>query len=74
VHREYDQGSSVPNDVFTGSPASGGNLAYLSPGLSVRLGGGTSFYGYVQLPIYQNVGSLQLVPQYIANVGVHQNF
>jgi hypothetical protein len=74
VHREYDQGSSVPNDVFTGSPASGGNLAYLSPGLSVRLGGGTSVYGFVQVPVYQNVGSLQLVPQYIANLGVHQNF
>ena len=74
VHREYDQGTGVPNDVFTGSPISGGNLAYLSPGLSVRLGGGASVYGFVQVPIYQNVGSLQLVPQYIANVGVHQNF
>jgi hypothetical protein len=76
VHREYDQGPNggVGNDVFTGSPISGGNLAYLSPGLSVRLGGGTSVYGFVQLPIYQNVGSLQLVPQYIASVGVHQNF
>lgn len=74
VHREYDQGSGVNNDVFTGSPISGGNLAYLSPGLSVRLGGGTSVYGFVQVPIYQNVGSLQLVPQYIASLGVHQNF
>lgn len=74
VHREYDQGSAVPTDVFTGSPISGGNLAYLSPGLSVRLGGGTSVYGFVQVPIYQNIGSLQLVPQYIASVGVHQNF
>jgi len=74
VHREYDQGTGVPTDVFTGSPISGGNLAYLSPGLSVRLGGGTSVYGFVQVPIYQNVGSLQLVPQYIASVGVHQNF
>ena len=74
VHRENDQGSAVNNDVFTGSPISGGNLAYLSPGLSVRLGGGTSVYGFVQVPVYQNVGSLQLVPQYIASVGVHQNF
>jgi hypothetical protein len=74
IHREYDEGSAVPADVFTGSPASGGNLAYLSPGVSVRLGGGTSVYGFVQLPIYQNVGSLQLVPQYIASIGVHQNF
>lgn len=75
LHKEYDQGSSiaVPSDVFTGSPVSGGNLAYLSPGLSIRLGGGTSVYGFVQIPVYQNVGSLQLVPQYIASVGVHQN-
>ncbi len=76
VHREYDQGlnGGVNPDVFTGSPISGGNLAYLSPGLSVRLGGGTSVYGFVQVPVYQNVGSLQLVPKYIASVGVHQNF
>jgi hypothetical protein len=74
IHREYDQGTSVPNDPLTGSPASGGNIAYLSPGLNVRLGGGTSVYGFVQMPIYQNVGSLQLVPDYIANVGIHQSF
>jgi hypothetical protein len=74
VHREYDSGTAVNNDAFTNSPISGGNLAYLSPGLSVRLGGGTSVYGFVQVPIYQNVGSLQLVPSYIANIGVHQNF
>jgi hypothetical protein len=74
IHREYDQGTGVPTDVFTGSPISGGNLAYLSPGASVRLGGGTSVYGFIQLPIYQNVGSLQLVPSYTATIGVHQNF
>jgi hypothetical protein len=74
IHREYDQGTSVPYDPLTGSPASGGNIAYLSPGLNVRLGGGTSVYGFVQMPIYQNVGSLQLVPDYIANVGIHQSF
>jgi hypothetical protein len=74
IHREYDQGTGVPTDVFTGNPISGGNLAYLSPGVSVRVGGGMSVYGFVQIPIYENVGSLQLVPSYIANIGVHQNF
>jgi hypothetical protein len=72
-HREYDQGTGVANDPFTGSPISGGNLVYLSPGATVRLGGGTSVYGFVQLPIYQNVGSLQLVPAYTATIGIHQS-
>jgi len=73
IHREYDQGSGVPIDQLTGSPMSGGNLAYLSPGVSVRLGGGTSVYGFVQVPVYQNVGSLQLVPSYTATIGIHQS-
>jgi hypothetical protein len=71
-HREYDQGTSVATDPFTGSPISGGNLVYLSPGATVRVGGGASVYGFVQLPIYQNVGSLQLVPSYTATIGIHQ--
>jgi hypothetical protein len=74
VHRNSDEGTSVNNDVLTGAPISSGTLAYLAPGVSVRVGGGTSIYGFVQLPIYQNVGSLQLVPQYTATVGVHHTF
>ena len=74
IKRQADTGTSVPLDVLSGVPISGGTLAYLSPGVSVRVGGGMSVYGFIQLPIYQNVGSLQLVPKYTATLGVHQTF
>lgn len=74
VHRNSDEGSSVNNDVLTGAPISSGTLAYLAPGASVRVGGGMSVYGFVQLPVYQNVGSLQLVPRYTATLGVRRSF
>jgi hypothetical protein len=74
VHRNSDEGTSVNLDVLTNAPISSGTLAYLAPGASVRLGGGMSVYGFVQLPIYQNVGSLQLVPKYTATLGVRQFF
>lgn len=74
VRRTADQGSAVPTDVLTGVPVTSGTLAYLAPGASVRISGGMSVYGFVQLPVYQNVGSLQLVPKYMATIGVHQTF
>lgn len=74
IRRNSDQGTGVFTDVLTGASISGGTLAYLAPGATVRLGGGTSVYGFIQLPVYQNVSSLQLVPQYILTLGVHQTF
>jgi hypothetical protein len=66
--------SSVPNDPVTGAPVSGGTLAYLAPGVSVRVGGGTSVYGFVQIPVFQDVSSLQITPSYTATIGVRQSF
>ncbi len=74
VRRTADQGTGVPVDALTGAPVSSGTLAYLAPGVSVRVGSGMSVYGFIQLPVYQNVGSLQLVPKYTATLGVHQTF
>jgi hypothetical protein len=67
-------GMSVPVDPVTLVPVSGGTLAYLAPGASIRLGGGTSVYGFVQLPVYQSVNSLQIAPQYTLSLGVRQSF
>ena len=72
IRHQADSGTSVPTDVFTGASVSGGTLAYLAPGLSVRTGRGMSVYGFVQLPVYQNVSSLQLVPQYTVTIGLRQ--
>ncbi len=74
IRRDADEGSSINNDVLTGAPISGGTLAYVGPGASVRMGGGTSVYGFIQLPVYQDVSSLQLVPKYTLTVGMHQTF
>lgn len=69
----YGAGLNVPVDPVTGAPVSGGTLAYLAPGASVRMGGGTSVYGFVQLPVYQSVSSLQLAPRYTLTLGVRQS-
>jgi len=74
IRRENDRGPDIYSDVLTGALISGGQLLYLSPGVSVRVGSGTSVYGFFQIPIYQYVNSLQLVPKYTATLGVRQSF
>ena len=63
----------APDDVG-GTPLDGGTLVYLAPGASLRVGGGTSVYGFVQLPAYQNVNGLQLSPRYTLTLGVSHSF
>lgn len=75
IHRQADTGANAtPPDPITGGPTTGGTLAYLAPGASVQVGGGASVYGFVQLPIYQRVNSLQLVPQYTVTLGARMAF
>jgi hypothetical protein len=75
LHRQPDTGAAAtPPDALTGGPATGGTLVYLTPGALYRVGGGTSLYGFVQLPVYQYVNSLQLTPRYTVTIGVHQTF
>jgi hypothetical protein len=75
VHRRPDGGAAAtPPDALTGGAATGGTLLYLAPGATWRVGGGTSVYGFVQLPVYENVNSLQLVPRYTLTLGVRQSF
>ncbi len=73
IKRQADSGTGVPTDALTGVPVSGGTLAYVAPGVSIRAGDGMSFYGFVQLPVYQKVNSLQIVPQYTMTLGVRQS-
>jgi hypothetical protein len=54
--------------------ATGGTLAYLTPGLLYRLTEKTQIYANVQLPIYQNVNGIQIVPSYIFSTGVRVQF
>lgn len=52
----------------------GGRYLYLSPGLRVRLGGRTSIYGVVQLPVYQRVSGLQLTSKANYLAGIRKSF
>jgi hypothetical protein len=75
INRQFDNGTNAtPPDPVTGGPTTGGTLAYLAPGASVQLGGGASVYGFLQLPVYRRVNSLQLVPQYTLMVGARVAF
>ena len=62
----------------TGSQAtpddSGGQTLYLSPGLSVPVSNKLKLYGFVQLPVYQNLNGYQLAPKYTASVGMQLAF
>ena len=75
IYRRPDTGvAAAPPDALTGGPGSGGTLVYLAPGALIRVGSGTSIYGFVQLPVYQHVNSLQLSPRYILTLGVSHAF
>lgn len=54
--------------------ATGGTLAYLTPGILYRVTEKTQVYANVQLPVYQNVNGIQLVPAFIASIGMRVSF
>lgn len=54
--------------------STGGTLVYLSPGLNVPVDGRTSLYAYAQIPVYQKVRGVQLVPRQTVSVGVRHAF
>lgn len=53
---------------------SGGRYAYVSPGLSYALTDHTQVYGYVQLPVYQQVNGVQLTAEKAVLVGISSRF
>jgi len=73
VHRNTDSGFNASREA-DGTPQTGGNLVYLAPGVSATLGNGFRAYGYVQIPIYQNVNGVQLVAKEIVSVGIRKSF
>jgi hypothetical protein len=64
LHKSPDQGALA--DVQN----SAGNVAYLSPGVTVRVLPQLHLFGFVQLPVYSNLYGYQLFPRYTFSVGV----
>lgn len=54
--------------------STGGNLVYLSPGFVAPVNEKVAVYGFVQLPLYQDVRGVQLTPRYTASAGVRFSF
>jgi hypothetical protein len=50
---------------------SGAVLAYLGPGVTVKLARGVHAYAFVLVPVYQNVNGYQIEPRYTASGGLH---
>jgi hypothetical protein len=46
-----------------------GNVAYVSPGLSVRVVSKLHVLGFVQVPVYSNLYGYQLFPRYTVSAG-----
>ena len=57
-----------------GVASTGGDAIALSPGARFRTGDRLELYGYVQLPVYQNVNESQLAPRLGFIVGVTKSF
>jgi hypothetical protein len=53
---------------------SGATLAYLSPGLDVKLGDQVGLTALVQIPVYQRVSGIQIQPKFLASVSLHVAF
>lgn len=68
---EHDHGQSADGAY---APGTGGTLVYLSPGATYRVNKQVKVYGYVQLPIYQDVNDLQLTPRWTASLGFNYAF
>ena len=65
---EHDRGANADQT------STGGTLMYLSPGLVVPVTKQASLYGFVQLPIYQDVRGVQLAPKYTVSIGARFAF
>ena len=65
---------NMDSGVIADTVSTGGTLIYLSPGLSARITEQASIYGFVQVPLYQNLIGFQLAPHYTLSIGLHYGF
>ena len=67
-HRASDRGAQA-------EPLNSGSTTIsLSPGLTVSVGRASTLYAYAQVPVYQSVRGIQLVPRTLFAVGLTRDF
>lgn len=66
----------APRDEFKGDDVSstGGRFVYVTPGATVQATPQTAFYAHLQLPVYQFVNDVNIVPRYGLVVGASYAF
>jgi hypothetical protein len=69
-YRYADTDSGLNSDNIS----TGGTLVYLSPGASAPLSAKVSVYGFVQIPVYQNLDGVQLAPTFTTSLGARYVF
>jgi hypothetical protein len=64
------------HDTFAGHlvDSTGGTLVNLTPGFRLQAASTTSFYAFVQIPVYQNVNDAQLAPRTGLLTGISKTF
>jgi hypothetical protein len=68
VRKSADQGA------LADTAGTAGFVAYLSPGLTVRLTHALHVYGFVQVPVYSRLDGYQLFPRWTGTLGVTYAF
>lgn len=68
LYKARDSGDQAePDDT-------GGKFLFVSPGLSYAFNRQIQAYGFIQLPLYQNVNGVQLVARHAVAVGLNMRF
>lgn len=59
--------------IGEGVPSTGNTMIYLTPGVRVESTDNTAFYAHLQIPVYQHVNEVNIVPNYGLVFGVTRN-
>ena len=68
LHKSRDQGA------LADLQSTAGNVAYLSPGITIKAGARVHVFGFAQLPVYSNLYGYQLFPRWTVSVGASYVF
>jgi hypothetical protein len=63
LHKSADQGA------LADTADTAGTVAYLSPGITLRVMEHLHVFGFAQLPVYSHLDGYQLFPRWTATVG-----